>query len=110
MVGTPDYMSPEQAMNSGPGVDTAAPISIRLRSSIRTSHRILPSIPRTLREAGMQGIARIIRETEPQKPRTRLVTFPGRFLKRCREQRHHNRYQNAEADQGDPRLESFLKH
>src|SRR4030095_17268734 len=38
---------------------------------------ILPSDPEILHKAGLEGMARIIRETEPQKPSTRLSTLPG---------------------------------
>src|SRR5262249_7685075 len=38
----------------------------------------LPFDPEALRKAGLEGMARMIRETEPQKPSTRLTMMPSK--------------------------------
>src|SRR5262249_24785777 len=72
VVGTLEYMSPEQAEMSALGVDTRSDISWRgvllyelLRGSTPLSHK-------RLKEAGYAEILRMIKEDEPQKPSTRL--------------------------------------
>jgi serine/threonine protein kinase len=74
LIGTPEYMSPEQAEMSGVDVDT--------RTDIYSLGVVLyellagrpPFDPKTLRAAGLAEIQRIIREVEPPKPSTRFST------------------------------------
>ncbi len=74
-IGTPAYMSPEQAEFSGLEVDT--------RSDVYSLGVLLyellagrpPFDPKSLQQAGIDEIRRIIREVEPPRPSTRLSTM-----------------------------------
>lgn len=75
MVGTPAYMSPEQAAMSTDDVDTRSDIyslGVLLYEILTGS---TPFAPDRLQSAGFDELRRIIREEEPPRPSTRLSTL-----------------------------------
>ena len=87
MIGTPDYMAPEQAEMSGLDVDTRADV---YSLGVLTYELLTGSKPfdmKALLQQGYEEIVRTIREVDPPKPSTRLSTM-GELLVTVAKQRH----------------------
>jgi serine/threonine protein kinase/tetratricopeptide (TPR) repeat protein len=75
LIGTPGYMSPEQAEMSGQGIDTRTDVYSLGAVLYELLVGAQPFNPETLRAAGFDAMRRVIREVEPPKPSTRLDTL-----------------------------------
>ncbi len=76
LIGTPEYMSPEQAEMTGLDIDTRTDVYSLGVLLYELLVGVLPFESTDLRSAGFDEIRRKIREEEPPKPSTRLTT-PG---------------------------------
>jgi WD40 repeat protein/serine/threonine protein kinase len=87
-LGTPAYMSPEQAGLSGLDIDTRSDIYALgvLLYELLTGH--LPFERSQLLQAGLDEMRRLIREQEPPRPSTRLSTLAAADLTTVAKQRH----------------------
>ncbi len=79
-IGTPAYMSPEQAEMSGLDIDTRSDIYALgvLLYELLTGKT--PFDAKELAQSGLDAMRKTIREREPQRPSTRLSTMQGEAL------------------------------
>ncbi len=71
MVGTPEYMSPEQALSSGEDIDTRSDV---YSLGIIFYELLAGAPPIDLRKVALDEFLRRLREEEPSKPSTRIRT------------------------------------
>ena len=75
LLGTPEYMSPEQADMANEDIDTRSDIySLGVLLYVLLTG-VLPFDSETLREGGINNIRKVIRETDPKTPSTRLSSL-----------------------------------
>src|SRR5262245_37189565 len=86
MIGTPAYMSPEQAEMSGLDIDTRSDIYAVGVLLYELLTGTTPFANRDLMEKGFAEMMRIIREVEPDRPSTRLSSL-GETATRAAQQR-----------------------
>src|SRR6478736_4623193 len=102
IIGTPAYMSPEQAEMSGLDIDTRADIySLGVLLYELLTGRT-PFDPKQLLQSGFDEMRRTIREREPQRPSTILTTLQNEELTATAQHRHVEPPKLISQLRGDP--------
>jgi serine/threonine protein kinase len=101
LIGTPAYMSPEQADVNGLDIDTRSDIYSLgvLLYELLVGHT--PFDATELLDAGLDEMRRILREIEPARPSVRLTTLPGRELTKTASDRQAEPHRLASMLSGD---------
>jgi serine/threonine protein kinase len=87
LIGTPEYMSPEQAEMSGQNVDTRTDVYSLGAILYELLVGALPFDPKELRRAGFDEIRRKIRQEDPPRPSTKLSTMGDESTTQARNRR-----------------------
>ncbi len=76
LIGTPGYMSPEQADLTGRDIDTRTDVYSLGVMLYELLVGVLPFDKQKLRRAGLEGLGGLLRDEEPPTPSRRLTTLP----------------------------------
>ncbi len=87
LIGTPEYMSPEQAEMTTQDIDTRSDVYSLGVVLYELLTGAVPFDSKTLRSRGMEEIRRIIREEDPPRPSTKITTR-GLAARAAAEARH----------------------
>src|SRR6478736_7972920 len=101
LIGTPAYMSPEQADMTNPDTDTRSDIYSLGVLLYELLTGTTPFDARQLLESGLDGMRRILREKEPARPSTLLATLPPEELTRLAHDRRTEPSRLAAQVRGD---------